>query len=209
MPRSKSAAKLLKSPGELIEMMPSVSPDSIAAHMESVIRQLGEDPTRDGLVRTPQRVEKALRYLTSGYKADPEKIVNGAMFDVDYDEVVIVRDIEFFSMCEHHMLPFYCKIHVAYLPNKKVIGLSKIPRLVDAFARRLQIQERLTQQIAQTVQSLINPRGVAVVCQARHFCMMMRGVEKQHSDAVTSAMLGAFRERKETRDEVLSLMNQR
>ena len=209
MPRSKSAANLLKAPGELIEMTPSVSPDSIAAHMESVIRQLGEDPARDGLVRTPQRVEKALRYLTSGYKADPEKIVNGAMFDVDYDEVVIVRDIEFFSMCEHHMLPFYGKIHVAYLPNKKVIGLSKIPRLVDAFARRLQIQERLTQQIAQTVQSLINPRGVAVVCQARHFCMMMRGVEKQHSDAVTSAMLGAFRERKETRDEVLSLMNQR
>ncbi len=207
MPRSKNAvAKLMKSPGELIEMTPG--PDSIAAHMESVIRQLGEDPTRDGLVRTPQRVEKALRYLTSGYQADPEKIVNGALFEVDYDEVVIVRDIEFFSMCEHHMLPFYGKIHVAYLPNKKVIGLSKIPRLVDAFARRLQIQERLTQQIAQTVQSLINPKGVAVVCQAKHFCMMMRGVEKQHSDAVTSAMLGAFRERKETRDEVLALMKQ-
>ena len=208
MPRSKSAAaKILKTPGELIQMSPA--PDSIAAHMEGVIRQLGEDPTRDGLLRTPQRVEKALRYLTSGYQADPEKIVNGALFDVDYDEVVIVRDIEFFSMCEHHMLPFYGKIHVAYLPNKKVIGLSKIPRLVDAFARRLQIQERLTQQIAQTVQQLINPRGVAVVCQARHFCMMMRGVEKQHSDAVTSAMLGAFRERKETRDEVLALMNGR
>jgi GTP cyclohydrolase I len=186
-----------------------LEPESIAAHMESVIRQLGEDPTRDGLVRTPIRIEKALRYLTSGYAIDPQKVVNGALFDVDYDEVVIVRDIEFFSMCEHHMLPFFGKIHVAYLPNKKVIGLSKIPRLVDAFARRLQIQERLTQQIAQTVQSLINPLGVAVVCQARHFCMMMRGVEKQHADAVTSAMLGAFRERKETRDEVLSLMNQR
>lgn len=185
------------------------APDSIAAHMESVIRQLGEDPKRDGLLRTPQRVEKALRYLTSGYEADPAKIVNGALFDVDYDEVVIVRDIEFFSMCEHHMLPFYGKMHVAYLPNKKVIGLSKIPRLVDAFARRLQIQERLTQQIAQTVQSLINPRGVAVVCEAKHFCMMMRGVEKQHSDAVTSAMLGAFRERKESRDEVLALMKSR
>jgi GTP cyclohydrolase I len=208
MPRSKATAKLLKAPGELIEMTPTPAPDSIAAHMESVIRQLGEDPTRDGLVRTPQRVEKALRYLTSGYAADPLKIVNGALFEVDYDEVVIVRDIEFFSMCEHHMLPFYGKIHVAYLPNKKVIGLSKIPRLVDAFARRLQIQERLTQQIAQTVQSLINPKGVAVVCQARHFCMMMRGVEKQHSDAITSTMLGAFRDRKETRDEVLSLMNQ-
>ena len=208
MSRSKSAAaKIEKKPGQLIEMTPG--PDSIAAHMESVIRQLGEDPTRDGLMRTPQRVEKALRYLTSGYQADPVKIVNGALFEVDYDEMVIVRDIEFFSMCEHHMLPFYGKMHVAYLPNKKVIGLSKIPRLVDAFARRLQIQERLTQQVAQTVQELINPRGVAVVCQARHFCMMMRGVEKQHSDAVTSAMLGAFRERRETRDEVLALMNQR
>jgi GTP cyclohydrolase I len=208
MSRSKSAAaKIEKKPGQLIEMTPG--PDSIAAHMESVIRQLGEDPTRDGLMRTPQRVEKALRYLTSGYQADPVKIVNGALFEVDYDEMVIVRDIEFFSMCEHHMLPFYGKMHVAYLPNKKVIGLSKIPRLVDAFARRLQIQERLTQQVAQTVQELINPRGVAVVCQARHFCMMMRGVEKQHSDAVTSAMLGAFRERRETRDEVLALINQR
>jgi GTP cyclohydrolase I len=209
MPRSKtaSAVKIVKKPGELIEMAPA--PHSIAAHMESVIRQLGEDPTRDGLARTPQRVEKALRYLTSGYQADPEKIVNGALFEVDYDEVVVVRNIEFFSMCEHHMLPFYGTISVAYLPNKKVIGLSKIPRLVDAFARRLQIQERLTQQVAQTVQALINPKGVAVVCQARHFCMMMRGVEKQHSDAVTSAMLGAFRERKETRDEVLALMNGR
>ncbi len=205
MPRNKAAAKLRKTPGELIEMTPA--PDSIASHMESILRQLGEDPARDGLQRTPQRVEKALRYLTSGYQADPAKIVNGALFDVDYDEVVIVRNIEFFSMCEHHMLPFFGKIHVAYLPNKKVIGLSKIPRLVDVFARRLQIQERLTQQIAQTIQSLIDPAGVAVVCQARHFCMMMRGVEKQHSDAVTSAMLGAFRDRKETRDEVLSLMN--
>ena len=160
-------------------------------------------------MRTPQRIEKALRYLTSGYQSDPRKIVNGALFEVEYDEVVIVRDIEFFSMCEHHMLPFYGKMHVAYLPNKKVIGLSKIPRLVDAFARRLQIQERLTQQVAQTIQSLINPLGVAVVCQARHFCMMMRGVEKQHADAVTSAMLGAFRDHKETRDEVLALMNHR
>jgi GTP cyclohydrolase I len=209
MPRNKATAKIVKSPGELIEMTPTPAPGSIAAHMESVIRQLGEDPTRDGLVNTPQRIEKALRYLTSGYQADPRKIVNGALFEVEYDEVVIVRDIEFFSMCEHHMLPFYGKVHVAYLPNKKVIGLSKIPRLVDAFARRLQIQERLTQQIAQTIQSLIAPKGVAVVCQARHFCMMMRGVEKQHSDAVTSAMLGAFREHKETRDEVLALMNHR
>ena len=202
-------AKFKSTPGALIEMTPKSGPDSIAAHMESVIRQLGEDPSREGLAQTPERVERALRFLTSGYAADPKKIVNGALFEVEYDEVVIVRDIEFFSMCEHHMLPFFGKIHVAYLPDKKVIGLSKIPRLVDAFARRLQIQERLTQQIAQTIESLINPRGVAVVCQARHFCMMMRGVEKQHSDAVTSAMLGAFRDRKETRDEVLSLMNQR
>ena len=181
----------------------------IAPLIAGVIEALGEDPKRDGLVRTPERVEKALRYLTSGYTTDIAKIVNDAVFDVHYDEMVIVKDIEFFSMCEHHMLPFFGKMHVAYLPNKKVIGLSKIPRLVDAFARRLQIQERLTQQVAQTIQSLIQPRGVAVVCQARHFCMMMRGVEKQHSDAITSAMLGAFRERKETRDEVLSLMNQR
>jgi GTP cyclohydrolase I len=213
MPKSKSAVAkndlVKKAPGALIEMSPKNVSDSIAAHMESVIRQLGEDPTRDGLVNTPVRVEKALRYLTSGYTADPKQIVNGALFDVDYDEMVIVRDIEFFSMCEHHMLPFFGKVHVAYLPDKKVIGLSKLPRLVDAFARRLQIQERLTQQIAQTIQSLINPRGVAVVCQARHFCMMMRGVEKQHSDAVTSAMLGAFRERKETRDEFLSLIGKR
>jgi GTP cyclohydrolase I len=213
MPKSKSSVAkndlLKKAPGALIEMSPKDASGSIAAHMESVIRQLGEDPTRDGLVNTPLRVEKALRYLTSGYTADPKQIVNGALFDVDYDEMVIVRDIEFFSMCEHHMLPFFGKVHVAYLPDKKVIGLSKLPRLVDAFARRLQIQERLTQQIAQTIQSLINPRGVAVVCQARHFCMMMRGVEKQHSDAITSAMLGAFRERKETRDELLSLIGKR
>jgi GTP cyclohydrolase IA len=212
MPRSellktKAVPKIKK--GALIEMSPKTGFDSIAAHMERVIRQLGEDPSRDGLIQTPARVEKALRYLTSGYQADPEKIVNGALFDVEYDEVVIVRDIEFFSMCEHHMLPFFGKVHVAYLPNKRVIGLSKIPRLVDAFARRLQIQERLTQQIAETIQSLIQPRGVAVVCQARHFCMMMRGVEKQHSDAITSAMLGAFRDNKETRNEVLSLINHR
>ncbi|MDQ2777687.1 MAG: GTP cyclohydrolase I FolE [Acidobacteriota bacterium] len=177
--------------------------------MREVIRELGEDPQREGLVRTPERSEKALRFLTSGYSADLNQIVNGALFDVEYDEVVIVRDIEFFSTCEHHLLPFFGKIHVAYLPDKKVIGLSKIPRLVDAFARRLQIQERLTQQIAQTIQDMLKPRGVAVICEARHFCMMMRGVEKQHSGAITSAMLGAFRENKETRNELLSLIGQR
>jgi GTP cyclohydrolase I len=177
--------------------------------MEEVIRALGEDPQRDGLARTPVRVEKALQFLTAGYTTDIAQIVNGALFDVKYDEIVIVRDIEFFSMCEHHMLPFFGKVHVAYLPDSKVIGLSKIPRLVDVFARRLQIQERLTQQIAETLQELLNPRGVGVVCEARHFCMMMRGVEKQHSGAITSAMLGAFRRDKETRSEFLSLIGQR
>src|SRR6202000_884179 len=147
--------------------------------------------------------------LTSGYSIKPEDVVNGALFGVNYDEVVIVRDIEFFSMCEHHMLPFFGKMHVAYLPNKRVIGLSKIPRLVDMFARRLQIQERLTQQVAQTLQELIDPVGVGVICEARHFCMMMRGVEKQHSGAMTSAMLGIFRSQKKTRDECLSLVNHR
>ncbi len=181
----------------------------ISANMREIIRELGENPERDGLLNTPERVEKALKYLTSGYTADLDKIVNGALFDVDYDEMVIVRDIEFFSMCEHHMLPFFGKMHVAYLPSNKVIGLSKIPRIVDVFARRLQIQERLTQEVAETIQNMIQPRGVAVICEARHFCMMMRGVEKQHSGAMTSAMLGAFRENRETRNELLSLLTQR
>ncbi len=177
--------------------------------MREILRAIGEDPTRDGLLRTPERSEKALRYLTSGYSADARQIVDGALFDVVYDEVVIVRDIEFFSLCEHHLLPFFGKMHVAYLPGEKVIGLSKIPRIVDVFARRLQIQERLTQQIAETIQELISPKGVGVICEARHFCMMMRGVEKQHSGAITSAMLGAFRDNKETRNELLSLVGQR
>jgi len=181
-------------------------PESLAPLVEELIKGLGEDPGREGLQRTPQRVEKALRFLTSGYQTDIKKIVNGALFEVKYDEMVIVKDIEFFSMCEHHLLPFFGKIHVAYLPKSKVIGLSKIPRIVDAFARRLQIQERLTQQVAETIQQMIDPIGVGVICEARHFCMMMRGVEKQHSGAVTSAMLGAFRNRKETRDEFLSLV---
>jgi GTP cyclohydrolase IA len=208
-PISKNGAPQDKS-NSVIEFPPvQEDADSIASHMREVIRELGEDPTREGLVRTPERSEKALRFLTSGYSADLNQIVNGALFDVEYDEVVIVRDIEFFSTCEHHLLPFFGKIHVAYLPDKKVIGLSKIPRLVDAFARRLQIQERLTQQIAQTIQDRLKPRGVAVICEARHFCMMMRGVEKQHSGAITSAMLGAFRKNKETRNELLSLIGQR
>jgi GTP cyclohydrolase I len=172
-----------------------------------MLEKLGLDPRRDGLMRTPHRVDRALKFLTSGYRMDIEKILNGALYEVKYDEMVVVRDIEFFSMCEHHMLPFFGKMHVAYLPNKKVIGLSKIPRIVDMFARRLQIQERLTQEVAQTIQEVMRPLGVGVICEARHFCMMMRGVEKQHSGAMTSAMLGAFRDRKETRDEFLALVN--
>jgi GTP cyclohydrolase IA len=178
---------------------------TIAKLVTGVLGALGEDPSRDGLIRTPMRAEKALRYLTSGYSTNIDEIVNGALFDVQYDEMVIVKDIEFFSMCEHHMLPFYGKAHVAYLPSEKVIGLSKIPRIVDMFARRLQVQERLTQQIAETLEDVLKPRGVGVILEARHFCMMMRGVEKQHSGTVTSSMLGAFRELKETRHEFLSL----
>ena len=180
----------------------------IAELMREVLGHLGEDVDREGLVRTPLRTEKALQYLTSGYRADIESIVNGALFDVQYDEMVIVKDIEFFSLCEHHLLPFYGKAHVAYLPGEKVIGLSKIPRIVDMFARRLQVQERLTQQIAETLQDVLKPKGVGVICEARHFCMMMRGVEKQHSGTVTSSMLGAFRENKESRDEFLALIRQ-
>ena len=200
----------VKSPkGSVIEFQAKLPRTPIADHVREILTLLGEDPQREGLLRTPERADKALRYLTSGYSADVQKIVNGALFDVQYDEVVIVRDIEFFSMCEHHVLPFFGKMHVAYLPDKKVIGLSKIPRIVDVFARRLQIQERLTTQVAETLQDLLSPRGVAVICEARHFCMMMRGVEKQHSGAITSAMLGAFRNNKETRHELLSLVGQR
>jgi GTP cyclohydrolase I len=179
----------------------------IAPLIGSVIEALGEDTRREGLIRTPERVEKALRFLTSGYSSDIAKIVNGAIYEVKYDEMVIVRDIEFFSMCEHHMLPFFGKIHVAYIAKNKVIGLSKLPRIIDAYARRLQIQERLTQEVAQCIQDLLDPIGVGVIAEAQHFCMMMRGVEKQHSGTVTSAMLGAFRTNKETRDEFLSLIH--
>jgi GTP cyclohydrolase I len=180
----------------------------ISELMREVLVELGENPDREGLIRTPLRTEKALTYLTSGYSADLGAIVNDALFDVEYDEMVIVKDIEFFSLCEHHLLPFYGKAHVAYLPGHKVIGLSKLPRIVDVFARRLQVQERMTQQIAETIQDVLKPKGVGVICEARHFCMMMRGVEKQHSGTVTSSMLGAFRENKETRDEFLALVKQ-
>jgi GTP cyclohydrolase I len=187
-------------------MSPATPAQPIAPLISEVLQALGEDVQRDGLVRTPERVEKALRFLTSGYTADIGKLVNGAIYEVKYDEMVIVKDIEFFSMCEHHLLPFFGKIHVAYIAKNKVIGLSKLPRIIDAFARRLQIQERMTQEIAQCIQDLLDPLGVGVIAEAQHFCMMMRGVEKQHSGTVTSTMLGAFRKNKETRDEFLSLI---
>ena len=182
------------------------STESIAALVRKMIIQLGEDPNREGLRRTPERYEKALRFLTSGYRQDPEKLLNGAMFSVCYDQMVVVRDIELYSLCEHHLLPFFGKCHVAYIPSKKVVGLSKIARLVNMFARRLQIQERLTSQIAKAIQDRLGPQGVGVIIEARHLCMVMRGVEKQHSTATTSAMLGVFRENKQTRDEFLSLV---
>src|SRR5688500_12560785 len=181
--------------------------------MQALIRQLlaelGEDPAREGLARTPLRVEKALRFLTSGYTADIDQVLNDALFTVDYSEMVIVKDIDFYSLCEHHLLPFFGKCHVAYLPSNKVIGLSKIPRVVDVFARGLQIQERMTNQIAETIRAKVNPVGVAVVCEGTHLCMSMRGVEKQNSFAVTSAMLGAFRDNSRTRMGFLELIRHR
>ncbi|MDQ3068244.1 MAG: GTP cyclohydrolase I FolE [Acidobacteriota bacterium] len=178
--------------------------------MQDIVRkllvELGEDPDREGLKNTPRRVDKALRFLTSGYAADIDEIVNGALFTVDYNEMVIVRDIDFYSLCEHHLLPFFGKCHIAYIPKGKVIGLSKIPRIVDVFARRLQLQERLTSQIAETIREQLEPRGVAVVVEGTHLCMSMRGVEKQNSFAVTSAMHGIFRDSARTRMEFLELI---
>ena len=173
-----------------------------------ILTRFGEDPDRDGLQLTPQRVEKSMTFLTKGYEEDPTKILRRALFDVAYDEMVIVKDVEMFSLCEHHMLPFFGKVHVAYIPKGKVIGLSKIPRLIEVFARRLQVQERLTRQIADAIQEAVEPQGVGVVIEARHLCMMMRGVEKQHSSTVTSAMVGVFQEQK-TRSEFLSLVRER
>jgi GTP cyclohydrolase I len=181
--------------------------------MQNLVRrllsELGEDPDREGLVRTPKRVEKALRFLTSGYSANIDEVLNDALFTVDYNEMVIVKDIDFYSLCEHHLLPFFGKCHIAYIPANRVIGLSKIPRLVDVFSRRLQIQERLTNQIADTIREKISPLGVAVVIEATHLCMSMRGVEKQNSFAVTSAMVGAFRSNARTRMEFLELIKRR
>ena len=185
---------------------PTLTEASYADLVREMIERLGEDPTREGLQRTPGRVEKAMQYLTKGYSEDPEALLKGALFTVEYDEMVIVKDIEMFSLCEHHMLPFFGKVHIAYIPKGRVIGLSKLPRLVDIFARRLQVQERMTTQIAETIQNVIQPQGVGVVIEARHLCMMMRGVEKQHSATVTSAMLGCFRDERPTREEFLSLL---
>jgi len=180
-----------------------------SASFEELVREmlvrLGEDPRREGLVRTPERVQRALEYLTRGHKEDPDAMLKGALFTVSYDEMVIVKDVEMFSLCEHHMLPFFGKVHVAYIPNGKVIGLSKIPRLIEIFSRRLQIQERLTTQIAESIQKAIEPQGVGVVIEARHLCMMMRGVEKQNSKTITSALIGSFRDDAKTRDEFLRL----
>jgi GTP cyclohydrolase I len=189
---------------------PSEPSELTSASTQELLRELlvrlGEDPERDGLLRTPERMQKALEHLTKGYNEDPGKVLQGALFEVSYDEMVIVKDIEMFSLCEHHLLPFFGKVHVAYIPNGKVLGLSKIPRLVDIFARRLQVQERLTVQVAETIQNAIRPQGVGVVIEARHLCVMMRGVEKQHSSAVTSHMLGSFRNADKTREEFLSLI---
>src|SRR5271165_4480097 len=191
-------------------MTPSVQASTLtSASFEDLVREmivrLGEDPTREGLVRTPDRVHRAYEHLTKGYKEDAEAMLKKALFTVTYDEMVIVKDVEMFSLCEHHILPFFGKVHVAYIPNGKVVGLSKIPRLIEIFSRRLQVQERLTVQIAETIQKTIQPLGVGVVIEARHLCMMMRGVEKQHSATVTSSMLGAFRAQ-QTRQEFLALI---
>ena len=192
--------------------MKDVAEDSTtltSASLEDLTRELlvrlGEDPNREGLMKTPERIAKAYQYLTKGYNEDPAEVLNGALFSVGYDEMVIVKDIEMFSLCEHHMLPFFGKVHIAYIPKGKVLGLSKLPRLVDVFARRLQVQERLTVQIAESIQQAIQPLGVGVVVEARHLCMMMRGVEKQHSATVTSSMIGAFRAQ-QTRQEFISLI---
>ncbi len=193
---------------ELEPTTPTITSASYADLVREMLVRLGEDPDREGLANTPERVQRAMKDLTRGYQQDPEEVLNGALFTVDYDEMVIVKDIEMFSMCEHHMLPFFGKVHVAYIPKGRVIGLSKIPRLVEVFSRRLQVQERLTTQIAEIIQKVVEPRGVGVVVEARHLCMMMRGVEKQHSAAVTSCMLGGFREQK-TREEFLALIHNR
>jgi len=186
--------------------VPSLAEFSTQDLYREILTRIGEDTSRDGLLRTPERMEKAMAFLTRGYNMNVTDVLHGALFDVEYDEMVIVKDVEFFSMCEHHLLPFFGKAHIAYVPNGKVIGLSKIARLVDVFARRLQVQERITRQIADAIAEAIDPQGVAVILEAQHLCMMMRGVEKQHSSTVTSAMLGVFKTQLQTRNEFLSLV---
>jgi GTP cyclohydrolase I len=183
--------------------------DPIQSHVLAILREIGEDPERDGLERTPVRVAKAYRFLTKGYAEDPVALLNGALFDVSYDEMVLVKDIGFYSLCEHHMLPFFGRIHVAYIPNGKVVGLSKIPRLVQMFARRLQVQARLTMQIAEIIEKVLAPRGVAVVAESIHLCMMMRGVEQQNAFAITSSLKGEFQSDPKTRSEFMELIRHR
>lgn len=185
------------------------NPSNVERLIFDFLKELGEDPTREGLERTPARVAKAYQYLTSGYDQRVEDILNDALFTEEYDEMVVVKDIDYFSLCEHHLLPFFGRAHIAYMPSRKIVGLSKIPRLVEMFSRRLQVQERLTTQIAHTINDVLQPRGVAVVIEGLHLCMLMRGVEKQNSKAVTSAMLGAFRDRPETRAEFMELIKSR
>ena len=206
-----SSTKAGKSKGDVSQSSSHFSESStenseLEATVHRLLRQLGENPDRNGLEDTPKRVAKALSFFTKGYEQNIDELLNGALFPIDYDEMVIIRDIDFYSLCEHHLLPFFGKCHVGYIPNKQVVGLSKIPRVVDVFSRRLQVQERLTVQIAETLQTKLKPRGVAVVMEARHLCMMMRGVEKQNTVAVTSHMLGVFRKQQQTRVEFLNLI---
>lgn len=198
--RNRSAEKTPECRGE-------VSPEEIEPHVRAILESLGEDPEREGLLKTPERVAKAFAFLTKGYAEDPRSVINGALFIEDYQEMIVCRDIDFFSLCEHHLLPFYGKAHVAYLPQRHILGLSKLARLVEVYARRLQVQERMTTQIAQTLMEELQPQGVAVVLRAEHLCMRMRGVEKQNSTIVTSAMLGVFRTRQETRQEFMTLIH--
>ena len=204
-PSSRSRSGILKN------SEPTCAPnlDQLEVIVHQLLESLGEDPQRNGLQDTPKRVAKSFAYLTQGYRQDIDELLNGALFPIEYDEMVIVRDIDFFSLCEHHLLPFFGKCHVGYIPSKHVVGLSKIPRVVDAFSRRLQVQERLTVQIAHTLQHKLKPHGVGVVMEARHLCMSMRGVEKQNTVAVTSEMLGVFRKQQQTREEFLKLIRQR
>lgn len=183
--------------------------DPIEGYVEGILKELGEDPGRDGLQKTPRRVSEAMRFFTQGYEQDPAQILTGALFNVDYDELVVVRDIDFYSLCEHHMVPFFGRVHVGYIPNGKVVGLSKIPRTVEIFARRLQVQERLTMDIAQTIDAVLKPKGVGVVVEAKHLCMMMRGVEKQNTFAITSSLRGVFESDPKTRSEFMDLIRHR